>query len=80
MFGNRAIWVDGWKAVSLHANRMPWEVNVVLPFDKDKWELYHVAKDFSESTDLAKQHPGEVEKTQTDFRRRSLEIQCVSAL
>ena len=21
MFGNRAIWVDGWKAVTLHANR-----------------------------------------------------------
>ena len=25
MFGNRAIWADGWKAVTLHANRMPWE-------------------------------------------------------
>jgi arylsulfatase len=62
MFGNRAIWVDGWKAVTLHANRMPWEVNVVLPFDKDKWELYHVAEDFSESTDLAKQHPEKLEK------------------
>jgi hypothetical protein len=57
MFGNRAIWVDGWKAVTLHANRMPWDVNVVLPFDQDKWELYHVAEDFSESTDLAEQHP-----------------------
>jgi arylsulfatase A-like enzyme len=57
MFGNRAIWVDGWKAVSLHANRMPWEVNVVLPFDDDKWELYNVAEDFSESTDLAQEHP-----------------------
>lgn len=57
MFGNRAIWVDGWKAVSLHANRMPWDVNVVLPFDQDKWELYHVAKDFSESTDIAEEYP-----------------------
>ena len=49
MFGNRAIWEDGWKAVTLHANRMPWEVNVVLPFEDDVWELYHVAEDFSES-------------------------------
>ncbi len=57
MFGNRAIWVDGWKAVSLHANRMPWDVNVVLPFDQDKWELYHVAEDFSESNDLAEKYP-----------------------
>ena len=57
MFGNRAIWVDGWKAVTLHANRMPWDVNVVLPFDQDEWELYHVAEDFSESTNLAEEHP-----------------------
>ena len=62
MFGNRAIWVDGWKAVSLHANRMPWDVNVVLPFDQDKWELYHVAKDFSESTDLAASNPEKLEE------------------
>jgi arylsulfatase len=57
MFGNRAIWVDGWKAVTLHADRMPWDVNVTLPFDEDEWELYHVAKDFSESTNVADQNP-----------------------
>ncbi|NIO34570.1 MAG: sulfatase-like hydrolase/transferase, partial [Planctomycetales bacterium] len=57
MFGNRAIWVDGWKAVTLHAKRMPWDVNVVLPFDKDVWELYHVATDFSESKNVAAEHP-----------------------
>jgi arylsulfatase len=57
MFGNRAIWVDGWKAVTLHAKRMPWDLNVTLDFNKDKWELYHVAEDFSESTDLADKHP-----------------------
>jgi arylsulfatase len=62
MFGNRAIWVDGWKAVSLHAKRMPWDINVVLPFDQDEWELYHVAEDFSESTNLAQQHPDKLEK------------------
>ena len=47
MFGNRAIWVDGWKAVTLHAKRMPWELNVVLPFEQDEWELYNVDEDFS---------------------------------
>jgi arylsulfatase len=57
MFGNRAIWSDGWKAVTLHANRMPWDVNVVLPFENDEWELYNVAEDFSESTNLAEEHP-----------------------
>jgi arylsulfatase len=62
MFGNRAIWVDGWKAVVLHANRMPWEVNVVLPFENDEWELYHVAEDFSESTNLAEKHPEKLQE------------------
>jgi arylsulfatase len=62
MFGNRAIWADGWKAVTLHANRMPWDVNVVLPFDQDEWELYHVAEDFSESTNLAEENPGKLEE------------------
>jgi arylsulfatase len=57
MFGNRAIWADGWKAVTLHANRMPWDVNVVLPFENDEWELYNVAEDFSESTNLAEDNP-----------------------
>ncbi|MCH8073370.1 MAG: sulfatase-like hydrolase/transferase [Proteobacteria bacterium] len=57
MFGNRAIWSDGWKAVTLHAKRMPWDVNVVLPFENDEWELYHVAEDFSESTNLADENP-----------------------
>ena len=57
MFGNRAIWVDGWKAVTLHANRMPWDVNVVLPFENDVWELYNVAEDFSEAHNLAEEHP-----------------------
>jgi len=67
MFGNRAIWVDGWKAVTLHAKRMPWDVNVVLPFDQDKWELYHVAEDFSESTDLAKKYPKKLKQLQKIF-------------
>jgi arylsulfatase len=62
MFGNRAIWVDGWKAVTLHAKRMPWDLAVVLPFEQDEWELYHVAEDFSESTNLADKHPEKLEE------------------
>jgi arylsulfatase len=67
MFGNRAIWSDGWKAVTLHAKRMPWDVNVVLPFDQDEWELYHVAEDFSESTDVADEHPEKLEELKALF-------------
>jgi len=71
MFGNRAIWADGWKAVTLHANRMPWELGVVLPFDQDKWELYHTAEDFSESTDLSAEHPEKLAKLQKMFEEEA---------
>ena len=57
MFGNRAIWADGWKAVTLHGKRMPWNINAVIPFEEDEWELYHVAEDFSGANDLAAKHP-----------------------
>jgi len=71
MFGNRAIWVDGWKAVTLHANRMPWDVNVVQPFDDDVWELYNVEEDFSESTDLAAKHPQKLEELKAIFEEEA---------
>lgn len=67
MFGNRAIWSEGWKAVTLHGNRLPWDINVVLPFDQDRWELYHVAEDFSESNDLAEKYPVKLEELKKLF-------------
>jgi len=71
MFGNRAIWVDGWKAVTLHAKRMPWIVNVVQPFEQDEWELYHVAEDFSESTNLADRHPEKLTELKEIFEEEA---------
>ena len=41
MFGNRGVWVDGWKAVTVHVDRMPWDLNKMGDFDKDVWELYN---------------------------------------
>ena len=67
MFGNRAIWVDGWKAVTLHGKRMPWIVGSVTPFEEDVWELYNVAEDFSESTDLADKYPKKLEELKKIF-------------
>jgi arylsulfatase len=52
MLGTRGIWEKGWKAAALHAPLVS-----KGHFDKDEWELYHVDKDRSESTNLAKQHP-----------------------
>jgi arylsulfatase len=48
-YGNRAIWVDGWKAVAFHAPESS--------FEDDEWELFHVDTDFSETRNLASQEP-----------------------
>jgi arylsulfatase len=57
LFGNRALYKDGWKAVTIHANRMPWNLNRVAPFEDDVWELYNLNEDFSEAVNLADKHP-----------------------
>ncbi len=58
MFGSRAIYHKGWKAVTFHpVGPLYDEQNPNDPFDDDVWELYHVASDLSESRDLASEHP-----------------------
>ncbi|MGO9977427.1 MAG: arylsulfatase [Solirubrobacteraceae bacterium] len=52
MLGSRAIWHDGWKAVSTHPTVAGWG-----HFNDDTWELYHVETDRSEVHDLAAEHP-----------------------
>ena len=56
MLGTRGIWQDGWKAATIHA-----PFTGKGHFDQDKWELYNVDEDRSESTDLAKQYPEKLE-------------------
>ncbi|MCP5108427.1 MAG: arylsulfatase, partial [bacterium] len=62
LFGNRAIYKDGWKAVTIHANRMPWDLNRTAPFENDVWELYHIDEDFSESVNVAVKYPEKLEE------------------
>lgn len=49
MGGDRGLWLDGWKAVTHHPRG--------TPFEEDKWELYHLDRDFSEYHDLAEKEP-----------------------
>ncbi len=64
MFGNRGIYFDGWFAGTVHMK--PWG-KVENGFTEDTWELYHVAEDFSMSTDLSKEHPEMLAKLQEAF-------------
>jgi arylsulfatase len=59
MFGSRAIYHDGWKAVTFHPVGPIYGdgLNPNAPFDDDVWELYRVAEDVSETRDLAGEHP-----------------------
>ncbi|WP_395692569.1 sulfatase-like hydrolase/transferase [Nocardioides sp.] len=60
MMGSRGIYHDGWKAVTDHvANQFGEREHVVgsHDFDTDRWSLFHLDEDFSESTDLADEHP-----------------------
>ena len=49
MFGHRGLWQGGWKAVAYHPPG--------TPFENDKWELFHLDRDFSETDDLAAKEP-----------------------
>jgi len=55
MLGTRGMWQSGWKAVALHA-----PISGAGHFDKDKWELYHVDKDRSESENVAAKYPAKL--------------------
>ncbi len=59
MLGSRAMYHDGWKAVVFHP--MPFAAydgsDPFRPFDEDEWDLYHVAEDFAETVNLAKERP-----------------------
>jgi len=70
MFGNRAIYHEGWIAAARHS--IPWLIAKLPPFDQDKWELYHVDEDFSEANDLAAQNPQKVKELRAVFDREAV--------
>ncbi len=70
MFGNRAIYHDGWVAATRHS--IPWLMAQNPPFDQDRWELYNVAQDFSEADDLAAQNPGKLKELQQLFAQEAI--------
>ena len=65
IFGNRAIYNDGWLAGTVH--RAPWEKASRATFEKDKWELYNTAEDFSLLNDLSAKNPEKLKELQALF-------------
>jgi arylsulfatase len=65
MFGNRAIYKDGWYARTIH--RAAWNQKPYTTLDQDKWELYNSMEDFSLSTDVAAQNADKLKELQALF-------------
>lgn len=77
MFGNRAMYHDGWIASCFHG-RVPWKRFDSVPFDgpQEKWELYDIRTDFSQGNDLSQVHPEKLAELQalfdTEARRNNI--------
>ena len=69
MFGNRAIYSDGWIACTRHS--IPWLMVKNPPLKDDVWELYHVDEDFSEANDLAAKNPQKLKELQDLFMKEA---------
>ncbi|MFV0260798.1 MAG: arylsulfatase [Acidimicrobiales bacterium] len=66
MFGNRALYHDGWVAGCRHG-KLPWELTGSASFDDEAWELYNIEEDFSQAHDLAGEHPEKLREMQDLF-------------
>jgi arylsulfatase len=70
MFGNRALYADGWFARTIH--RAPWEMKPRAALSEDKWELYDTRNDFSLTNDLSAQNPAKLEELQDQFMKEAV--------
>jgi arylsulfatase A-like enzyme len=80
IFGNRAIYKDGWKAAAAHANPFTSpnpagknQVPAPSNFDTDVWELYNLNEDFNERNNLAQKHPEKLAELKKLFDEQAKE-------
>jgi hypothetical protein len=69
MFGNRAIYHDGWIAAT-PPPQPPWLMGTAkMPevLNGYKWELYNIAEDYSENNDLSAKYPDKLKELQELF-------------
>ncbi|MDR3713576.1 MAG: arylsulfatase [Puia sp.] len=73
LHGGRSIYKDGWKAAVYHPRNTFNEKGITdvnfspAPFDKDKWELYNLNEDWTETRDVAAKYPQKLEELKTLF-------------
>jgi arylsulfatase A-like enzyme len=57
LLGDRAVWHNGWKAVARHKKGDDYDAD-------DRWELYNLSEDFTETNDLSASHPDKLKELQ----------------
>ena len=70
MFGNRAIYHEGWLARVVHG--VPWHPKPIRTLQEDIWELYDTTVDFSLTNDLAADNPERLAELQAIFDREAI--------
>ncbi len=71
--GGRSVYKDGWKAEVYHPRNIfgtnaGGDINFSAPpFEKDKWELYNLNEDWTETNDLAAKYPAKLEELKKLF-------------
>jgi arylsulfatase len=69
MFGNRAIYQDGWYARTIH--KAPYLGKAYNTFQEDQWNLYNTKEDFSLTNDLASKNPEKLKELQALFMKEA---------
>jgi Sulfatase len=69
IFGNRALYHDGWLAGTVH--RAPWEPKPRATLSNDVWELYDARADFSLVNDLAAKNSEKLRELQELFMKEA---------
>jgi arylsulfatase len=65
MFGNRALYHNGWYARTIH--RAPWQTKNLPPMEEDVWDLYNVKEDFSLVNNMAEKYPEKLAEMKSLF-------------
>jgi arylsulfatase len=71
MFGNRAIYHEGWLARVVHM--VPWVGKPRAAFADESWELYNIEEDFSLVNNLAEENPEKLKEMQELFEKEAIE-------
>jgi arylsulfatase len=69
IFGNRAIYHDGWLAGTIH--KAPWEQKPRATLENDTWELYDTRTDFSLANDLSGKNPEKLKEMKDLFMKEA---------